>query len=501
MKRVNVARALCFAAHLVVLDQTTSARARLHLNDEQRIVLDLLASQRRVIVLKGRQVGISTVCCLFDLLFAIANPGAPIGIVADTEDKAKGLLKKIRLWAKTIGVPLNVENEKSIELANGATIDALSAVSHAAEGQSRAGRSRSYVLLHCSELAFWGTDKATFGALTSSASPNAKVVIESTASPAENLFRSIWDRATKKPEDDVADERDEVDGWFPVFLSVEQHVAYRRDESSISDERWESLRDEYGFKRRDSAAWWWRKLQEDFAGDVHACLREFPIVAAHAFSFAEGRWIFGFTDAPGVVKDGPWERYAHDDEHVILGVDTGHGMGMDSSTIAVLGHKSGKLHETLKDATLDVVAFVDTLKAACKRLRPIAVVIEDNGVGEAVWLMMRLTNWPCVRQHSDNRGAVGTGEKDVRMRRLKGAIESGDTPIGPDLQYEVAHSVKTKPKHRDAAGLFDGPDDLLNAVSFALKWRSENMPTEPKPVYQDSRQRLRPSGHAVTARG
>lgn len=496
MRRVAVPAALRFAAALVVLDQATAQRAPFVLNDEQRIVLGLLAAHRRVVVLKGRQVGISTVCCLFDLLFAIVNPGASVAIVADTEDKAKGLLKKVRLWARGIGVPMNVENEKSIELVNGASIDALSAVSHAEEGQSRTGRSKSYACIHCSELAFWGNDKATFGALTSSASPEAKVIIESTASPAENLFRTIWDRATKPPANDDAEAAD--DGWVPVFLSVEQHVAYRAREESITDERWAALQSEYGFTRRDSAAWWWRKLQVDFSGDTHACLREFPIVPAHAFAFAEGRWIFGFTAAV-TTKDGPWERYVVAPEYVgepvILGVDTGHGMGLDASTIAVVGQRSGHIHETFKLNSDDPVAFTETIKATCKRhgARMLTAVIEENGVGEAVWLIMRLSGWPVTKQHSDNRGGVVTGEKAIRMRRLKGAIESGETPIGADLQHEVAHSVRTKPKKVDKDGGWEGPDDLLNAVSFALKWRSENMPATGKPAYGgDDRNRLRP---------
>lgn len=479
MNVLDVDALTTLASRLDVLDQESAQIAPFVLHDEQIDVLRALASHERCVFLKGRQIGLSTVCCFFDTFFALVNDGVSVAIVADTQDKAKGLLKKCKAWLASIPVPLVVDNAQSIELPNGSTIEALSAVSHAEEGQSRVGRSKSYAAVHCSELAFWGNDRAVFASLTATALPGARVVVESTASPVENLFKSIWTGIDKEGKQTPGD-------WHRRFFALEEHRAYRADPSIIDDERWEFMQREWSFTRRDSAAWWHRRLTTDLMGDVHAMMREFPVVAPHAFVFASGRWILSSTIAM-TRADGPWRHYVEPeqiDEPVVFGVDTSKGVGLDASTIAVLGHRSGRLVATFKSNTVDVVAFVEVVKAACVRYKPVAVVVESNGVGESTWHLLRVSNWPVYEQVS----SAHNGEKEVRMRRVKHAIESGAMPVGPELDAEVKHSIR-EPKRGD----WEGPDDLINAVSFALKWRSENMPAVPVPTYAASdRTRLQP---------
>lgn len=471
---IDVDVAIALASLLYVLDQATGSRAPFRMHAEQVEVFEALVSHRRVVVLKARQQGISTVCCLYDLLHAITHPGQSAAVIADTADKAQGLLAKVAAWAKQLGVPLETENVTRLVLANGASVDALSAVSHAEEGQSRVGRSKSYGMIHCSELAFWGNDRATFSALTSTALPDAKVIVESTASPAENLFRSIWDRATSLDEGDV-------DGWHPIFLSVEGHAAYRAAESAITDARWEALQKEYAFTRRDSAAWWSRKLDVDFQNDTHACLREFPILPAHAFTFAEGRWILSYTPAKPRV-DGYWHHYVEDvaiGEPTVLGVDTSKGVGRDHSAMALIGQRTGRLLKIYKRADIDIAAYVDEVLLVMRQWKPLATVVESNGVGQATYHMLRRA-MPGVEEQVSS--AIN-GEKDIRMRRVKGAIERGPIVCGPELAHEVMHSV------RNRRGDWEGPDDAINAVSFALKWLAKHpwvppvVPIDPRTHY------------------
>lgn len=444
----RIAKNLCSVLH-----QETGQFEKLALNVEQRHVLEALYRHRRVIVLKGRQVGISTVCCLHDVFFAVANPGISVAIVADTAEKAQGLLGKCSSFAKQCGVQLTVENVKTITLENGSTIDALSAVSHAEDGESRVGRSKSYALIHASEMAFWNNAHAVFAALTSTALPNARIVIESTASAAETLFRQIWDGLRN--------------GWHHVFLSIERHLAYRAPPESITDEEWAHLQAEYGFNNRASAAWWQQKLSQDFAGDVHRCLREYPVQAQHAFSYAEGRWILAHEVAE-VRTEGPWQIYREPDGMTVLGVDTAAGVGSDSSAIAVLDRVTGAVIATYKRNDISIPDFIREIKAACDRFNPTAVVVESNGVGAAVYQELSMTRWAVFEQISN----WANGEKLVRLNRIKVLIETGKMRVGPDLLHEIRHSVV------DRKGRYEGPDDLINALSFAIKW-VEGMPHRP----------------------
>jgi hypothetical protein len=438
------------AGRLKVLDQRTTTLAPLQLNREQRDVLRAVLDNERVLVLKGRQVGVSTVCCVVDLAFAIAHPGLACAIVADTQQKAEGLLAKVASWAKSIGIPLTKENVRSIELANGATIDALSAVSSAEEGESRVGRSKSYALLHLSEVGFWRDDRSVFAALLSTALPGARVVVESTASAAENLLRELW--------------RSTDNGWHKVFLSLEHHEVYTRDADDITDEQWQALQVGHGFTSRPHAAWWWHKVTTDFGGDLHRALREYPVRPDDCWSFAEGRWITSYTSAT-VRPAGEWTYYREFEplDPAVFGVDTGGGLGADASAIAIVGQRSRRIYATFSSSSTTLPEFISIIRAADAQWSPAAVAIESNGIGQGVYQELRdRSTLPVVEQKSS------AGEKHLRLTRLKLAIESGAMPVGPEVVAEMASSRISRPSGPRGAPLYEGRDDLLNALSFAL---------------------------------
>lgn len=448
------------APHLKVLHQESSTLLPLALNDEQLEIIDALLGNELTLVLKGRQVGISTVCCLHDLVFALVNPGVNVAIAADTEKNAVGLLAKCSAWARQLGISLDVANTTSVTLPNGSTIDALSAVATADDGESRVGRSRSYALVHASELAFWRNANAVFAALTSTMPTNGRIVIESTGTPAEGLFRALWD--------------DDGNGWKHVFLEFERHAAYRMPPESITDDEWAHAALEYGFERRDSAAWWLARLRAKFAGDAHRCLREYPVRASHAFSFAEGRWIFDYTPAT-VVEAGAWSFYrprAQLDEPVVFGVDTATGAGKDSSVIAIRGQRTRKLWATWKANTVNIPGFTLEVLAAIEAWHPLAVCVEDNGVGEVCYqgIIAAEPDTEVLRHHSSG----DDGEKWVRMARVKSEIESGALPIGPEVIKEVKHSIIKRRTKDGNLMIFAGPDDALNAIGFAGVWLDAN---------------------------
>ena len=449
MKRLAFNAFLKLASALVILNQDTGGRTPWVLNDEQREVLQELCEHQRVLILKGRQVGVSTACLLFDLAFAIANPGVAVCIVADEQLKAEGLLAKVAAWARSIAIKLTKENVRSIELPNGSTIDARSAISRADDDESRVGRSKTYALLHLSEVGFWANDRAVFAALTSSALPSARIVIESTASASENLLKQLWDEADN--------------GWHHVFLSMERHAIYTAGPASITEARWAELQLEHGFTSRPHAAWWHHKIKTDLGGDVHRGLREFPVQPDDCFVFAEGRWIL--THTPAKTKQvGPWAHYERDDkpEPVVFGVDTGAGLGGDFSAIAVVGKVTKRLHATWTSNQTPIPDFLEVIKAAAAKWKPVDIAVESNGIGIGVFTTLsQMTTLPVIEQKS---GA----EKHQRLTRLKLAIESGAMPVGPEVVEEMVSSHIEKPKGPRGAPVYEGRDDLLNAISFAL---------------------------------
>lgn len=465
MYDVDGAALLHLCTKLRIVNQETGAMTPFLPNEGQVAIVDLVTSSLSSIILKSRQIGASTILLAYDLAFAIANPGIPCTLALDTDDNAKKMLGQIRAWCeRDLGLVMRVASEHVLVLPNGSRIQAVTSGSRAAQGQSRTGRSGSAGLIHVSELAFWTNDQKTFQSLTSTALKNARIVVESTATPTNNLFRNLWSRAT-------TDDDTKRNAFASLFLSLERHVNYRLDPSSISDARWAQLRDEEGFSRRDTAAWFDAQLQGRFAGDIYGLRQEYPPTAEAAFSIAIGRWIKAFTRAPVVAEKpgNPWRFYRlwkDVTEPVAMGVDVAKGTGGDYSAIVIMGYESRDIIATWYSNTTSLPEFTDEIHDAFKTFRPRGAAIESTGIGAQVF--QEAAQWGFAGLREQNTSSTN-GEKQWRLTRLKWSIERGVTRCGPDMALEIEGSDKVAPSVINDDGDYVGRDDLLNAASFALK--------------------------------
>lgn len=452
--------ALKLAECLYIIDQKTGQLLPFVLNEEQRVVLQALCENDRVIVLKGRQVGCSTVGAFFCLLLCTINPGLPAGIIADTMDNAEGILKKIRDWLEQLNIPLKKDNVRSIELANGATVLALTANSKAVgTKEAKAGQSRSFGYIHSSEHAYWNDGGATWSRLTAGALSKSIHLIESTGTFGEdNDFTGKWYNG---------------EGFKKIFIGVELHSNYQLPENTISDDTWHYLRETYRFTNRATAAWWYVKLTTDFSNDVNRMLREYPVVPEHAFVYSDkDRHIKKYIETSIVVK-GDWNyypAYKSIKEPLIVGVDVAFGVGGDASAIAIIGHKTGKIHATYRDSNIEIPDLIKLIRNVIWEYEPLVTIIESNGLGGKV--CQYLSGHNIIRHHS------AEDEKAFRRSRLKGDIELGEIVVGGHLIQEILSSTvneKRKPVK------YEGMDDLLSALSFAREYRYRNPYKEPPP--------------------
>jgi hypothetical protein len=452
---------LAAAEGLTVLDQESGTLRPFKLNREQRRILRKALRTRRLVVGKGRQVGCSTVVAFLMTMIAVRNPGLPMAIVADQQDNANSILGKIKHWLTQMGVTFSGGVE-SITLENGAIIDALTSISPAEGGESKTGRSRSYGFIHATEMSFWRSAQAVWTSLTRTALKTAIFIVESTGAPGDTLFRELYE----SPK-----------GWDRLFIGIEQHEAYRAPPETaptfgISDETFAQLQADYGFTRRDSAAWWYVELTEVAKGDTFRMLREAPIKPEHMFLYQEGQYIRKWTIAvPPPRVAGPWDVYVEDaDEPIIIGVDTSHGLSADASALAFVGWKTGRLLRTYRRNDISIPDYIEHIRGVVAEFKPIATVIESNGCGIPVWGVVR--NWPearAVEQYSKGKSAQQQdGELHVRRATIRNEIESGRIPIGGHLLMECKSNTINK------LGKFEGPDDVISALSFAWKWREAN---------------------------
>jgi hypothetical protein len=253
------------------------------LNAAQQQLLDDLHYLN--IVLKARQLGFSTFILLLALDCAVFNDHFAAGLVADTIDNAKNLLKRVKFAYERLPdeikdvVPLDTDNATELELKNGSVI---------AVGVSL--RSGTFNLIHVSEygkICAKYPDKAKeikSGALNTIA-PKQLVFIESTA---EGRGGDFYDKTTAAQA--IADSEralGDLDYKFHFFPWFMDPTYATDDEFSLTPadrEYFKSLFDEHGIELTDQQQWWYAAKSREQGDDMW---KEFPSTPEEAFRAAK----------------------------------------------------------------------------------------------------------------------------------------------------------------------------------------------------------------------
>jgi len=150
------------------------------------------------IILKGRQIGISTVVagrCLWIMTF---HSNKNILVIATKKDVAKNLVTKVKYmhdnlprWLKAT---CTTNNKLSLEFSNGSTIKAEAAT-------DTAGRSEALSLLVLDEAAFIENAQTIWEAASSTLSTGGNAILLSTPNGMGNFFHRMWQDAEAKQND------------------------------------------------------------------------------------------------------------------------------------------------------------------------------------------------------------------------------------------------------------------------------------------------------------
>jgi hypothetical protein len=168
----------------------------------------------------------------------------------------------------------------------------------------------------------------------------------------------------------------------------------------------------------------WRREWAGREDEANAC--DGMAVGSMAFGSLD-RWRPYMQDLPQAiavaVAEGSMRASASvfgEAEPLILGVDTSAGVGLDAQAMALVGHRSGKVHRTFKNNLLPIPQYIRLALETVERWSPVAVLVESNAVGEAVWAALQ-----GVRGAEEQRSGNRTGEVQERRDRLRDDVEAG----------------------------------------------------------------------------
>lgn len=430
-----------------------------HFNAEQRKIAQVQEKSLSVVVLKGRQIGISYYFCLVDVVLAFLNPRINVVIVVDTQQKAAGLLQRCRLICEGIGIPLLKSNTRALQLSNGSQIQALTATGGADGTESGKFKSLSIQWAHITELEDWPNQSAYDDLV--SALAGAPRAVECTGKQVGGRFHRLW-----------TDARAGRNEYAPIFFPIEEHETYT-SAAAITDAEWAAMQAE-GFSSKPHASWWIHTLRSkggELGGVGHVKqLHDYPAKEEHGFIAYDGRWILvdpvvktpSIQDGISVfIPKSTATRY-------VAAVDTSGGVGRDANAIVVLDRATGVLAASYKSNTDDAIKLAETLQIIKRLYSPDVYVIETNGIGRSTADYAKRAGLPVRELHQD------AASKQDCLDRSKRAVEARKV-FGPAELLDECRSL-----HLNKAGAFKGRKDLLMALGMGLREVARNPHIRPR---------------------
>ena len=255
------------------------------------------------IVLKGRQLGFSTLIAGYALWLMLFHSDKSILVVATKQDTAKNLVTKVSYMHNGLPVWLRgkttEDNKLSIRFANGSQIKAVAK-------SKDAGRSEALSLLILDEAAFIDGADVIWTAAQATLSTGGKAALISTPNGVGNFFHKMWQEAEAG-----------TNNFNPILLDWRVHP------------------------ERDQA---WRDRQSEILGEAEAAQEHDAsfifsgntVVKPEIIEFYKTTFVEDPTSKQGF--DGNlwiWE-YPHPDRAYIAAADVARGDGSDYSTIHVI---------------------------------------------------------------------------------------------------------------------------------------------------------------------
>ena len=268
------------------------------------------------VILKGRQLGITTISLALDLYWHFKNNGLQGTLTTDTEenkDMFRGTLASyMDGLPKEYKIPLIAHNRNSLSLKNRSRIFYQVAGLRA---KGTLGRGKGITFLHGTETSSWGDEEGLASLLASLAETNPKrlYIFESTAR-GFNMFHDMYATAKK-----ARTQKAIFCGWWRnQFYSSDPnsdvYKVYWDGKLTGEEKEWtRDIKKLYNYEINSRQMAWWRwKLAEGIKDDS-LMYQEFPPTEDYAFVMTGTSYFSNSrcTDAMKVAKKMDCENYRY----------------------------------------------------------------------------------------------------------------------------------------------------------------------------------------------
>lgn len=275
----------------------------------EQIALGLSQGCHKFIILKGRQLGITTITLAIDLYWLFKHAGLSGSLVTHDEESRDMFKTTLEQYIDGLPtrwkVPITSHNRTQLVAKN------RSRVAYQVAGTRKKGslgRGKGLTFLHATEVSSWGDEEglASLQASMSEMHPDRLEVYETTAR-GFNMFHDMWERAKASTS-----QRAIFCGWWrkETYSAKTDGPVYdvywkTHPKLSLEERKWtREVKVLYDFDiTPEQIAWWRWKLAEEI-GDQDLMYQEYPPTEDYAF-IASGSNFFSIarlTDETKLAK-------------------------------------------------------------------------------------------------------------------------------------------------------------------------------------------------------
>jgi len=269
------------------------------------------------VILKGRQLGITTISLALDLYWHYINAGLNGTLVTDTEENRDMFRGTLGAYMdglpKEYKIPILAHNRNSLSLKNRSRIFYQVAGLRA---KGSLGRGKGITFLHGTETSSWGDEEGLASLLASLAETNPKrlYIFESTAR-GFNMFHDMYVTAKR-----ARTQKAIFCGWwrnefYSAAPDTDVYKVYWDGKLTPEEKEWtRDIKKLYNFEINSRQMAWWRWKMLEGIKDESLMYQEFPPTEDYAFVMT-GTSFFSnsrCTDAMKIAKkiDCDYYRYA-----------------------------------------------------------------------------------------------------------------------------------------------------------------------------------------------
>ena len=429
------------------------------------------------VILKGRQLGITTVSLALDLYWQFTHPGWQGTLVADTEENRDMFRSTLAMYMeglpKEYKIPLIAHNRNQMVLKNRSRI-----FYQIAGNKSRLGQGKAITYLHGTETASWGNEEGLASLIASLAEKNPErlYMFESTAQ-GFNMFHDMYKTAKS-----AKTQRAIFCGWwrneyYSVTADSNIYKVYWDGKLTPEEREWtKDIKKLYGVEINSRQMAWWRWKMLEGIKDESLMYQEFPPTEDYAFvmtgtSFFSSsrcteaakvakktlpdcyRYIFGqsfqdtevmkSTERLGTLR--VWEE-PNDSAYYVIGADPAYGSSdwADRFCIQVFRVYANGLDQVAEFATseMNTYQFAWVIAHLAGAYKNSTLNLEVNGPGQAVINEMRTLR----RMASSMGNSTGKDLMDVLGNMQNYLWRRNDNLGGPgnSMGYLTTSSTKER---------------------------------------------------------